>query len=99
MDSRFADIRATRRIRRDFGANAFELPSAYVFQCLPLRNFRRRFVQVNRNLIAVPDLFANIIGHGDTIIDCYPFNGDERNYVSGSHARMRSDMIIQIDQL
>ncbi len=61
MDPRFAEIRLARGIGRDVGANALELSTANVLEILPLRRSGCCLIEVNRNLIALPDLLADML--------------------------------------
>ena len=99
MNACFPKIRLARWTAGDFRANAFELSAPYVFQILPLRRSRSSFVQVNRNLITLPDLLAHMARHGDAIFEGDSVDGDEWHNVRSSHAGMGSLMLTQIDQL
>src|SRR5207253_7034513 len=91
MNACFPKIRLARWIAGDFRANAFELSAPYVFQILPLRRSRSSFVQVNRNLITLPDLLAHMARRGDAIFEGDSVDGDEWHNVRSSHAGMRSE--------
>src|SRR5580700_11813561 len=98
MDPRLTEIRLARRIGRDVRSYALELSTPNVLQILPLGRGRSRLVQVNRNLVSLPDFRPNMPSQGDAILDGHAINGDERHNIRRTHARMRSLMLIQIDQ-
>ena len=56
-------------------------------------------VEIHRNLIALPDLGADVARHGDTILDARALDRNEGNHVGRTHARMRALVSVQIDQL
>ena len=99
MHPRLAKIRLARRIGRNLRPDTLELPAADVLQILPLWGGCRRFVQINWNLISLPDLRAHLPRHGHAIFDGHAFNRNERHHVGRPHPRMRSLMNIQINQL
>ena len=98
MYSRIAEVRPPCRIRRDLGTDAFKLPAANIFQVLALRSCCGGLVEINRNLITLPNLGANLPRHGHTIFDAHAFDGNKGNHVRCAHARMRSPVNVQIDQ-
>ena len=82
-----------------FVANSFELSPPDVFQILAFRGNRSRFVQIDRNLIPPPYLFADMPGDGYAIFDADAFDRNKRHHISRAQAWMRSLMVVQIDQL
>ena len=98
MHAGIAKVRAARGIGGNFGADAFELSTANVFQALAFRDSGSGFVEINRNPVALPDFLADVAGHGHAIFDGDAVDRDERNYVGGSHARMRTSMDIEVDE-
>src|SRR5438552_1914549 len=99
MHSRIAEVRLPCRICGDLGTNALKLAATDTLQILSLRDCRGRLVQINRNLVALPNLLANMPRHGHAIFDRHPLNRNERYHVRRAHPRMRSLMHVQINQL
>src|ERR1700680_2592813 len=93
-----AKIRLARGVAGDFCANPFKLPAADVLQILPLRRGRCRFVEIDRNLITLPNLFADVAGHGHAVLDGDAVDGNERDNVGRSHARVRTLMLRQVEE-
>ncbi len=87
MHARFADIGTARGIRGNLGPDAFKLAAADVFEPLPFRSSGSRLVEVDGNLIALPDLSADVVRHGHAVFNGDAVDGDEGDYVGGSHAR------------
>ena len=98
MHTGVAKIRFARGVGGDFCANAFKLPATDVLQILPLRRGRCRFVEINRNLITLPNLFADVAGHGHAVLDGDAVDGNEGDNVGRSHARVRALMFRQVDE-
>ena len=99
MHPRFPKIRLARRIGRNVRPYALKLPAPNVLQILPLGRGRSRLVQVNRNLIPLPDFLSHMPRHGHAIFDGHALNRNERHHISRTHARMRPLMMVQVDQL
>src|SRR5437870_8032724 len=99
MHSEVAEVRLPCRNCGDLGTNALKLAATDTLQILSLRDCRSRLVQINRNLMALPNLFANMPRHGHAIFDRHPLNRNERHHVRRAHPRMRSLMHVQINQL
>ena len=99
MHARLAEVRTAGGVGRDLGADAFKLAAANVLQALTLGSSRGGLVQINRNLVALPNLFANMVRHGDAVLHGDAVDGDEWDDVGGPHARMRARVYIQVDQL
>src|SRR5581483_11762605 len=99
MNAGIAEIRLPRWIGSDVGAYAFKLSAPDILQILPLRRSGGRLIEINRNLMTLPDLLAYVASHGDAIFDGNAFNGDERHHVGRPHAGMRALVNIQINQL
>src|SRR4029077_19009615 len=99
MHARFADIRPACGIRGDIRPDSFELTAADIFQALAFRNSRGRLVEIHGNLIALPDLFADMVGHGDAVFYGDAVNRNEWHDVGGSHSRMRTGVNVEVDQL
>ena len=57
------EIRTARGIGLNFFAEPFKLSAADVLQVLAVGMRRRRLVEVNGNLKALPDLFSDLPGH------------------------------------
>ena len=58
MNTRVADVGTARGVGGNFCADAFELTAAYVFKILTLRRRGGGFVEIDRNLVALPDFFS-----------------------------------------
>ena len=99
MHSWLPKIGLTRRVRANLIAYAFKLSPPDVLQVLPLGSRRRRLIEVNRNLIAPPDLRSYMPRHGHTIFNRDAFNRNKRHYIRCPHPRMCSLVFGQIDQL
>ena len=99
MHPGFTIIGFARRVGYDVRANAFELSAPDVFQVLPLGRGCRRFVEVNRDLISLPDLFAHVPRHGHTVFNGHAIDRNEGHDVRRTHAGMRSLVPVQVDQL
>jgi hypothetical protein len=96
---RFAKVGQARGVGGDLVANALELAAANVFEVLPLGPRGGGFVEVDGNAVALPDLRAGVLGHGDAVFERDAVNGDERDHVGRAHAGMRALVPIQVDQL
>ena len=99
MQLGLAKVRLARRIRRDLRSNPLKLTAPNVLQILSLRRCRRRFVQINRNLITLPDLFSHTPRHPDAIFNGHTVNRNEGHHIGRAHSRMRPLVHIQVDQL
>src|SRR5208282_2077911 len=99
MNARFAEVGAAGGIGRYLVANAFKLPAANVFQILAFGGGRSRLVEIDRDLIALPDLLADVTRHGYTIFKGDAFDGDEGDDIGCAHARVRAFVIVEVDQL
>src|SRR5262249_47168885 len=99
MKAGVAVVGPAGRIRADFVANSFELSAADVLQTLPLRGRSRGLVEVNRNFVALPNLLSNVARHSHAIFDSNAFDGDEGDDVGSAQPRVRTLVMIQIDQL
>ncbi len=60
---------------------------------------RGRLVEIDGNLEAPPDLFAHAAGDADTFLESDALDGDKRDDIGGSDARMHAAMAIEVDQL
>jgi hypothetical protein len=98
MAKRVAEIRAPRRICLDVFTQALKLSATDVFQSLAIGMRGCRLIQVDRNLEAFPDLFANVAGNGHTVFDRDAFDGNERYHVGCANTWMRSLMFIEINE-
>src|ERR1700722_6476753 len=99
MYPRFSEVRLARRVGCDVGPDALKLPSPNVLQILSLRRSGGRLVEINRDLITLPNLLPNVPRHGHTIFDSDAVNGNERHNVGRAHPRMCALMFGQVDQL
>ena len=99
VQPRLADVRSAVRIAQHFFAQALELPLANVFEICALRPLRRRFVEINRNAIALPDFASHFFGQRHAVLDGHAFDGNKRHHIGRTHARMRPGMLGQINQL
>src|SRR5437660_5948277 len=97
MHAGVTKVRTAGGVRGDLGANAFELAAANILEALALGNSGRGFVQIDRNMVAVPDLLPYVDGHGHAVFDGDAVDRDEGNYVGRSHARMGAGMDVEID--
>src|SRR4029077_2182650 len=70
-----------------------------VLKVLPVRIGRRRFIEIDWNLKALPYLFSDLARDGDTVLNGHALNGDKRNHVGGADARMCALMLGEVDQL
>ncbi len=99
MQRRFAEVGLARRIGPDFLANALELTSSNVLQVLPLGNLCSSLVQINGNLVPLPDFFADTTRNGNAIFQRRAFDGNERDHIRGSQPGVRARVLRKIDQL
>src|SRR5262249_32830760 len=90
MYSWIAEIRLSRGIYGDFRPDSLKLSAPDVLQILPLRAGRGGFVQINRDLISIPDLLGNMPRHRHTIFDGETFDGNKWHHVGRPHPRMRA---------
>ena len=84
MKPGFAEVGFPRRVGDDFGTNALELSAPDVLEILALRRSSCGFVQIDRNFVALPYLFADMPCHGNAIFDSYAFYWDEGYDISGT---------------
>ena len=98
MHAGLAEIGLAGGVGRDVCADAFELPPANVFQPLPFGGGGSRFIQINRNLIPLPDLRAHVPGHRHAVFDGDAFDGNEWHDVSRAHAGMRALVLGEVNQ-
>src|SRR4030088_2779526 len=99
MHTGIAVVRLARRIRRVLCAIAFDRAATDIFQILPLRRRRCRFIEINRNLVTLPDLLTDVAGHGHAIFNGDTVDGNERHDVRCSHTWVRALMFRQVDEL
>src|SRR6185369_2993817 len=99
MDARLTIVGLTRWVGRNVVANPFELSAPNIFQVLPLGRCGCRLVQVDRDLITLPYLFAYVPRHGYAVFNAQAFDWNEGNNLGCTHAWMRSLMFSEIDQL
>ena len=99
VHSGFSEIGLARRIGGDIGSYTLKLSAPDVLQVLPFWRSGRRFVEVHRNLVALPYLLAHVPRHRYTVFDSHAINGDEWHHVCRAHPRMRALMLGQVDQL
>ena len=98
MHAGFAEVRTARGIGGDLCADAFELAAANIFETLALGDSGGGFVQVYGNLVALPDLLADMVGHGDAVFNGDAVDRDEGNDVGRAHARMRARVDVEVDE-
>src|SRR5579864_471257 len=89
----------TLRVRAHLGAHPFKLPPANVLEVLALGPGGGGFVEVYRNLVALPDLGADMARDRDAVLKRHSLDGNERNHIGGADARMGSLMLVEVDQL
>src|SRR5262249_52288445 len=99
MQRSLAEVRLPLRIGSNLVAYALKLPATNVLEVLPLRPVCRSLVEIDWNLVAAPNLLADLPRNGDAILEPHALNRNERDYVGGAKSGMRSLMLIQIDQL
>src|SRR6476660_6021180 len=99
MKPGFAKIRLARGIGSDLIANAFELSATNVLEVLTFRRSGRGLVEINRNLVALPDLLPDMARHGDAVFNADALNWNKRHNVGCPEPGMRALMLIQIDEL
>src|SRR3989338_8860657 len=98
MKPRLADIRSAGRISRNDRLQFLKTPTPNGCEVFPIWEQRGGFVEINRNLIAVPQLLSGAMGDGDTIRQSYPLQGNERDHVSGADARVFAAVAVEIDE-
>ena len=69
MQPGFADIWRAIGIFGDFGEQAFELALANIFQVAAFGALRGGFVEINRNVIALPNFAADFFRERDAVFD------------------------------
>src|SRR5579864_1853801 len=89
VQARLSEIGLARRIGRNLLANPLKLSAANVFQVLPLGRRCSRFIQIDRNLVSPPDLFAHMTRHSYAIFNAHALDGNERDYVCSAQPGMR----------
>src|SRR5205807_2188808 len=99
MKPRLPKIRLARRIHQDIFAQTLVLSAPDVFKILPRRCSGRSFVEIYRDLEALPYLLADLAGNDHAILQTDALDRNKGNYISRSHSRMRSLMVIQVNQL
>ena len=99
MQARFAHVRRAVGIAKHFLAQALELALADIFEVGALGPLRRRFVEINRDAVALPDFAAHFFREHDAILDGDAFDGNERDHVGCAEPRMRAGVAREIDQL
>ena len=97
MHAGVAEIGTARGVGGDVGADAFELSAANVFQILALGSGGGGFVEIDGDLIPLPDFFADMARHGYAIFDGDAVDGDERHDVGRAHAGMRALVEVEVD--
>ena len=88
MEFGVAKIGQARRIGLYFFANAFELPTADVFQVLAFGPLGCRFIEIYGNFKPLPDFFADPASDGNTVFESQTLNGNKGNDIGRAHARM-----------
>ena len=99
MHAWLTEVRLARRVGCNVVTNSLELAATNVLQILPFGRRRRGFVEIDRDLEALPDFGAHVAGHGNAIFNCHAVDGDEGNYISRAHARVRASVLGEVDQL
>ena len=97
MDASIAEIGTASGVSGDLVADSFELSAANVLEVLTLRRRGGRFIEVDGNLVPLPYLLAHVPRHSHAIFNRDALNRNEGHHVGGSHPRMRTLMLIQID--
>ena len=98
MQPRIAHVRRSIGITQHLFQQAFELPAADVFKIRALGPLSRRFVEIHRDSVALPDLASDVPRDGHAILDRCAFQGNKRNYVRRAQPGMLAAMARQIDQ-
>ena len=77
---------------------AFKLAAADVFEILPLGRGGGGLVQIDGNLVALPDFRAHVPRHGHAILKSDAVDGDEGNHVGRAQARVRALVTGEVDE-
>jgi hypothetical protein len=99
MHARLAEIGLARGIGRYFGADAFELAAANILQVLAFGSGRGGFVKVDRDLETFRDLGSDVARHGHAVFDGDAVDRNKGHDIGCSHARVRTLVFGEIDQL
>src|ERR1017187_5735617 len=99
MHAGLAEVRLARGIGLYFGTYAFELTAANIFEVLPFGRGRGGFVKIDRDLEAFRDFGSDVARHGDAVFDGDAINRDKGHDIGCSHARVRTLVFREIDQL
>src|SRR5579859_252656 len=90
-------IRTARRVDQNVLTQAFKLAATDIFQVLPIRIGGSRFIEIHRNLKALPYLLSNLAGDGHAVFNGDAFNRNKWNHIGRADARMRALMLGQVD--
>src|SRR5208282_2630159 len=99
MHAGLAEIRLARGIGLYFGTYAFELTAADILQVLPFGRGRGGFVKIDRDLEAFRNLGADVARHGDAVFNRHTIDRNKGHDIGCSHARVRTLVFREIDQL
>jgi hypothetical protein len=100
VNPRGAKIRhAIRRAGAHLVAKPLELAAADVGQVLAIGSRRGALVEEYRNLELASDAFAERASKDDAVFHRRSLEGNERNDVGRTHARMLAGVMIEIDAL
>src|SRR5262249_7756521 len=83
----------------NLAAHSLELSAADVLQVLPLGSGGCRLVEIDWNLVALPDLLAHPPGDGHAVFQCDTVDGNEWHHIGRANSGMRYFMTGQINQL
>src|SRR5215469_1067485 len=98
MHTEFAEIGTASRMGCNLGADALELAAADILQPLSFGGTRSRFIEIHRNLEALPDLLADLLRHRNAIFNRDSIDRNEWDDVGGAHAGMSPGVLVEIDQ-
>ena len=99
MHARFAKIGLARGVGRYFGTDPFELTAANILKVLAFGRGCGGFVKIDRDVEAFRDLGSDVARHGNAVFNSHPIDRNKWHDIGCSHARVRTLMLGQIDQL
>jgi len=80
-------------------AQTLELAAADVLEVHAIRTARRRFIEVDGDGEAAPNLLRHLLRQPDTILHRDSLDGNEGDDVGGADARVHAGVVVQVDQL
>ena len=81
MQPGLADIRGALRIAQHLLAKPFKLAATYVFKVDALGPLRGGLIEVDRDVIALPDFAPGLACELDAILNGDALDGDKRNHI------------------